>query len=148
MTVKGVTMKVFNFLLLGITFFLFVSCSSSKVSKESEQWITTPSGLQYYDIFIGSGETPRTKQRVFINFIMKTEDGTVVEDTYKIGIPMSFVLGNKDAIEGLEEALTTMKVGGKRKLIIPPELGFGNRSFRNIPPNSKLIVEVELVKAE
>lgn len=142
-------MKVYNFLLLlGFIFFLFVSCSSSKVTKENEQWITTTSGLQYYDILIGSGEIPRTKQRVVINFIMKTEDGTVIEDTYKSGIPMSFILGNKDAIEGLEEAVSTMKVGGRRKLIIPPELGFGSRSFRNIPPNSKLIVEVELIKAE
>lgn len=141
-------MKVFNLLLLGIILSLLVSCSSSKVSKETEQWITTPSGLQYYDILTGSGEIPRAKQKVFINFVMKTEDGTIVEDTYKSGIPMSFILGNKDAIEGLEEAVATMRVGGKRKLIIPPELGFGNRSFRNIPPNSKLIMEVELVKVE
>lgn len=141
-------MKVFKLFLLGIILPLLVSCSSSKVSKDTEQWITTPSGLQYYDIFVGNGEVPRAKQKVFINFVMKTEDGTIVEDTYKSGIPMSFILGNKDAIEGLEEAVTTMRVGGKRKLIIPPELGFGSRSFRNIPPNSKLIMEVELVKVE
>ncbi len=141
-------MKTFSLLLMGTILIFLFSCSSSKVSKESEKWITTPSGLQYYDIFIGSGEIPRTKQKVKINFIMKTEDGTIIEDTYKSGIPMSFILGNKDAIEGLEEGVATMRVGGKRKLIIPPELGFGNRSFRNIPPNSKLIIEVELIKAE
>ncbi|MFN3307191.1 MAG: FKBP-type peptidyl-prolyl cis-trans isomerase, partial [Candidatus Kapaibacteriota bacterium] len=86
--------------------------------------------------------------KVTINFIMKLEDGTIIEDTYKSGIPMTFVLGNRDAIEGLEEGVATMRVGGRRKLIVPPELGFGTHSYRGIPPNSKLIIEVELMKIE
>jgi peptidylprolyl isomerase len=61
---------------------------------------------------------------------------------------MSFILGKKDAIQGLEEGVATMRVGGKRILKVPPELGFGASSVRGIPPNSKLIIEVELVKAE
>lgn len=129
--------------------FLLWNCRTSKSTKaEEEKWITTPSGLKYYDLVVGKGEQPRTRQKVTVNFIMKTEDGTIIEDTYKSGIPMSFILGNKDAIEGLEEAIVTMRVGGRRKLIVPPELGFGAVSFRGIPPNSFLHIEVELVKVE
>lgn len=143
-------MNKIHLLLLAILFSLFFSyCRTSKVVKEEqEQWITTPSGLKYFDLIVGKGEHPSTGKKVTINFIMKTDDGTIIEDTYKSGIPMSFILGNKDAIEGLEEAVATMRVGGKRKLIVPPELGFGAHSFRNIPPSSVLHIEVELIKFE
>ncbi len=126
---------------------LFVACRTSKVEKE-EKWITTASGLQFRDISEGRGEMPKPKQKVTINFVMKLEDGTIIEDTYKSGVPMSFILGNKDAIEGLEEGVATMRVGGKRLLMVPPELSFGGHSYRGIPPNSKLIIEVELIKVE
>lgn len=137
-------------LLFAISFSLvFSNCRTSKaVKEEQENWITTPSGLKYYDLIVGKGEQAKTGKKVTINFIMKTDDGTIIEDTYKSGIPMSFILGNRDAIEGLEEAVATMRVGGKRKLIVPPELGFGSHSFRNVPPNSSLQIEVELIKIE
>ncbi len=127
---------------------LLLSCRTGRIKDQEETWITTPSGLQYSEIYVGKGETPKPRQKVTINFIMKLEDGTVIEDTYKTGIPMTFILGNKDAIEGLEEGVATMRVGGRRKLIVPPELGFGMHSYRGIPPNSKLIIEVELMKVE
>lgn len=138
-----------NLILLALIFaFVLISCRTSKVRVQDENWITNPSGLQYKEIYQGRGETPKPRQKVTINFIMKLEDGTVIEDTYKSGIPMSFILRNKDAIEGLEEGVSTMRVGGRRMLIIPPELGFGVHSYRGIPPNSKLIIDVELVKVE
>ncbi|MGQ9819355.1 MAG: FKBP-type peptidyl-prolyl cis-trans isomerase [Candidatus Kapaibacteriales bacterium] len=141
--------KLYYFLFVIFFAFILSNCRTSKVVKERhENWITTPSGLKYYDLVVGKGEQPKTGKKVLINFIMKTEDGTIIEDTYKSGIPMSFILGNKDAIEGLEEAVATMRVGGKRKLIVPPELGFGTYSFRNIPPNSSLYIEVELVRID
>lgn len=127
--------------------FVLVACRTSKTEKE-ERWTTTPSGLQYRDLVEGKGDIPKPRQKITINFIMKLEDGTIIEDTYKSGIPMSFVLGNKDAIEGLEEGVSTMRVGGRRLLMVPPELGFGRHSYRGIPPNSKLIIEVELMKVE
>ncbi|MCX7879701.1 MAG: FKBP-type peptidyl-prolyl cis-trans isomerase [Ignavibacteria bacterium] len=142
-------MKFLHFIVLTLlVIFLIPACKTSKVEKEKEPWISTPSGLQYYDIVVGKGDTPKPRQKVTINFIMKTEDGTVIENTYSSGIPMSFILGNKDAIEGLEEGVSTMKVGGKRKLSIPPQLGFGKHSFRGVPPDSKLLIEVELMKIE
>ncbi len=140
-------MRKYYFLFAIIVLHLLFACRSSKIQEE-DKWITTPSGLKYIDLVIGKGDFPKPRQRITINFIMKTEEGTIIEDTYQSKIPMSFILGNKDAIEGLEEGVSTMRVGGKRILMIPPELGFGTSSFRNIPPNSKLIVEVELVKAE
>jgi peptidylprolyl isomerase len=141
-------MRKFWFLVFVAFSVLYVfSCSTAKVQNQ-EQWITTPSGLEYLDKEIGYGNFPKQGQRVTINFIMKTEDGTVIEDTYQSKIPMSFILGKKDAIQGLEEGVATMRVGGKRILKVPPELGFGASSVRGIPPNSKLIIEVELGKAE
>lgn len=140
-------MKNFVFLTI-ILSILFVACRTSKVQQNEYNWITTPSGLRYTDIYEGRGPMPQPRQKVTINFIMKTEDGTVIEDTYKSGIPMTFVLGKGDAIQGLEEGVSTMRVGGKRILMVPPELGFGAHSYRGIPPNSKLIIEVELTKFE
>ncbi len=139
-------MKIpFQIILIAI---ILVACKTAKPTKEAEKWITTASGLKYYDIVVGSGETPKFKQKVTVNFILTTEDGIEIENTYKSGIPMSFLFGNKDAIEGLEEGVATMRVGGRRKLWIPPELGFGSRPYRNVPANSNLIMEVELVKVE
>lgn len=100
-------------------------------------------------MIVGKGEQAKTGKNVTINFIMKIDDGTIIEDIYKSGIPMSFILGNKDAIEGLEEVAAIIRVvAGKRKLKVPPELGFGSHSFRNVPLNSSLKVEVELIKIE
>lgn len=120
------TTSLITFMLI----FLLLSCRTARVKDQQEIWITTPSGLQYREIYVGQGKTPEPRQKVTINFIMKLEDGTVIEDTYKSGIPMTFVLGNKDAIEGLEEGVSNMRVGGKRELIVPPELGFGTHSYR------------------
>lgn len=145
-------MKIILNILVIILVFLLYSCSSTqqarKTTDEAGNIITTTSGLKYQELVIGSGNNPRYGQKVTLHYIIKTESGDLIEDSYKMNQPMTFILGNNEVIEGIEEGIVTMKPGGKRRLFIPPELGFGGRKIRNIPANSNLIFEVELLKSE
>lgn len=144
-------MKVINIFLV-FSLALVIACSSSKQTTsttiETGNIITTPSGLKYQDLTLGSGTNPRFGQKVTLHYIIKTESGELIEDSYKLNQPMTFILGNNEVIQGIEEGVVTMKPGGKRRLFIPPDLGFGGRKIRNIPANSNLIFEVELIKSE
>ena len=115
------------------------------VTREKEP-IKTASGLQYVEEKEGSGATPQKGQTVLVNYSGVTESTKKQFDASKPGQPAEFQVGVGKLIKAWDEALLTMKVGGKRKLIVPPELGYGR--FGNgpdIPPNSTLIFEVELV---
>ncbi len=129
---------------------LFSGCSSQKqtVKQGDSNLTTTQSGLRYQDLKAGSGSSPTVGQKVTIELVITDENGNVIEDSYKAKRPVVFVMGKDEAITGLEEGISTMKPGGKRKLFIPPELGFGSRSIKNLPANSNLIMEVELLKVE
>jgi len=147
-------MKTLYTLIAALVLLLGAGCSSTKdaakttTKKVEYELVTMPSGLKYYDMVIGKGKTPKLNQKVTIHFKIYTEDNNIIEDTYKYDQPLTFKIGNEEVIKGLEEGLLTMKPGGKRKLIIPPELGFGNRTVRTVPANTNLICEVELLKAE
>jgi len=108
--------------------------------------ITTPSGLKYVELVEGTGATPQRGQTVSVKYVGTLESGTEFDSSAKSGGPVDFQIGVGRVIKGWDEALMTMKVGGKRKLIIPPALGYG-RAGRppDIPGNATLIFEVELV---
>ncbi len=110
--------------------------------------VTTPSGLQYLDLAEGSGAGAQTGQRVAVHYTGTLTSGTKFDSSYDSGRPYEFVLGRGTVIKGWEEGLLNMKVGGKRKLIIPPSLGYGARGSGKIPPNATLIFEIELVSAK
>lgn len=112
-------------------------------------YVTTASGLKYYDFEIGDGPTPKTEQQVVVHYTGWLEDGTKFDSSLDRGSPFSFVLGMGRVIPGWDEGLSTMKVGGKRQLVIPPELGYGDKGAGGvIPPNATLIFEVELLAVQ
>ncbi len=116
-----------------------------KPAAKAEKYITTKSGLKYYDIKVGSGPSPKVTDTVTVNYIGKLTNGKVFDESAKHGGPISFPLDH--VIKGWTEGVSTMKVGGKRRLMCPPNLAYGeNPPTSDIPPNSTLVFDVELVK--
>ena len=121
--------------------------TSFKISlADVEGAVATPSGLRYVDTVPGTGESPMTGQRVTVHYTGMLEDGTKFDSSLDRGQPFQFNIGTGQVIKGWDEGLMTMKVGGKRRLIIPPDLGYGARGAGGvIPPNAILIFDVELL---
>jgi peptidylprolyl isomerase len=110
--------------------------------------ITTKSGLQYLEIITGVGAVPETGNIVKMNYIVSLPDGTVIYTTYTSDNPEKVVWGRTELLPGWEEGVGMMKAGGKAKLVLPPELALGAEGAGNVPPNSQLIMEIELVSVE
>jgi len=109
--------------------------------------VTTPSGLKYVEIEEGDGAVPQQGQTVVVHYTGTLEDGTKFDSSRERNSPFSFKLGVGQVIKGWDEGLSTMKVGGRRQLIIPSDLGYGARGAGGvIPPNATLIFDVELLK--
>ncbi len=109
--------------------------------------ITTPSGLKYTVIKPGKGATAKKGQPVFVHYTGTLTNGKKFDSSRDRGQPFSFLVGEGQVIKGWDEALSTMKVGERRKLIIPPNLGYGAAGAgADIPPNATLIFDVELLK--
>ena len=105
----------------------------------------TASGLSITDLDLGNGKEATAGQKVTVNYKGMLENGKEFDSSYDRG-PFSFSLGAGQVIKGWDEGVAGMKIGGKRKLIIPPELGYGSRGAGGvIPPNATLVFEVELL---
>tara|TARA_Y100001968_G_scaffold326123_1_gene368598 strand:- start:1026 stop:1625 length:600 start_codon:yes stop_codon:yes gene_type:complete len=111
----------------------------------AEKFTLTSSGLKIADIKVGDGLEASGGKEVSVNYVGTLEDGKEFDSSYGRS-PFSFTLGAGQVIKGWDEGVSGMKVGGKRKLIIPPDLGYGRNGIGPIPPNSTLIFEVELLK--
>jgi len=119
----------------------------SDALSDSQAPITTHSGLKYIDLQEGTGATPQPGQKVVVHYTGTLEDGTKFDSSRDRGKPFEFNIGVGQVIQGWDEGVGSMKVGGRRQLIIPPNLGYGARGAGGvIPPNATLIFDVELLK--
>ncbi|MFN0111533.1 MAG: FKBP-type peptidyl-prolyl cis-trans isomerase [Blastocatellia bacterium] len=110
------------------------------------QATTTASGLKYIDRALGTGAQPSPGKEVTVHYTGTLENGKKFDSSVDRGQPFTFKIGVKQVIQGWDEGVMSMRVGGKRKLIIPANLGYGARGAgADIPPNSVLHFEVELL---
>lgn len=142
---------------LGIVVFLFYSRQKPvntnnnqnpvESIKQTKDMSAETNGLQITDEIMGTGAEAKVGDTVTVNYVGTLTDGKKFDSSYDRNESFSFVLGAGQVIKGWDEGVAGMKVGGKRKLVIPPDLAYGNQSIGNglIPANSTLIFEVELL---
>jgi FKBP-type peptidyl-prolyl cis-trans isomerase FkpA len=115
----------------------------------TSQEVTTPSGLKYQDVKEGAGDVATAGKNVSVHYTGWLTNGTKFDSSKDRGQPFEFPLGGGRVIRGWDEGVQGMKVGGVRKLTIPPELGYGARGAGGvIPPNATLVFEVELLNVK
>lgn len=112
----------------------------------SGQLMPTPSGLEYIEVQVGAGAAASAGQQVSVHYTGWLTNGTKFDSSVDRGQPFQFALGRGQVIRGWDEGVAGMRVGGKRRLIIPPNLGYGASGAGGvIPPNATLIFDVELL---
>lgn len=145
----------------GILFIVFLSSSREPQENTRFEKLTTsmpiqqngqsqneetPTELQIEDTLVGTGEQAQAGNTVSVHYKGTLLNGTVFDSSYNRGTPFSFTLGQNRVIQGWEQGVLGMKVGGKRKLVIPPDLAYGAAGVPGaIPPNAALVFEVELL---
>lgn len=117
-----------------------VACggSSSPAASSSDT-------VRVEDLVVGTGATAAVGDTLTVNYVGTLTNGTKFDSSYDRGVPFTFRLGAGQVIAGWDQGLPGMKVGGKRRLTIPPSLGYGSSAVGSIPANSTLIFEVDLV---
>lgn len=133
--------------ILAAVFVLTLACSGSSSEVDMDSTTTTPSGLQYRDLVIGTGTVASEGATAVVHYTGWLMDGTKFDSSLDRGQPLDFVIGQGRVIRGWDEGVGTMNVGGKRELIIPPDLAYGDRGAGGvIPPGATLKFEVELME--
>jgi peptidylprolyl isomerase len=129
---------------------LFAAAATQASAQTQGKTMTTASGLQITDTKVGTGAQPQTGQNCVMHYTgwlyNNGTKGAKFDSSLDRGEPFEFAIGQGQVIKGWDEGVATMKVGGKRTLIIPPQLGYGSRGAGGvIPPNATLIFDVELL---
>ena len=119
--------------------------AATRPTKVTGDGVKTPSGLQYWDIKVGTGQEAKNGDPVKVHYTGWLTTGKKFDSSVG-GAPFDFTIGHGDVIKGWDEGVTGMKVGGKRQLRIPPDLAYGAQGYPGaIPPNATLIFDVQLV---
>ena len=140
---KAITFLIIAALAVAAVLFIILGGRGGGSTPGSE--VTTASGLKYIDEVVGTGDSPKPGQNVTVHYTGTLVDGTKFDSSVDRGQPYTFRIGTGGVIKGWDEGIMTMKPGGKRRLIIPAELGYGaSGNPPKIPPNATLLFEVEL----
>lgn len=152
MSKKGLVLAVTVLLTAGIGSYVLLTRSTPKAQKEETKPVVTtltatPSAtLKIEDLEKGSGREVKSGDAVVMHYSGTLENGEKFDSSYDRGQPFTTRIGVGQVIKGWDEGVPGMKIGGKRRLTIPPDLAYGNRGAGNkIPPNSTLIFDVELI---
>jgi peptidylprolyl isomerase len=122
------------------------NAAAPKTETKGAAPVTTASGLKYTDVVVGKGESPKKGQTVTVHYTGTFPDGRKFDSSVDRGQPFSFVIGQGQVIKGWDEGVITMKKGGKRQLVIPANLAYGEAGAGGvIPPNATLHFDVELL---
>ncbi|MCR4328249.1 MAG: FKBP-type peptidyl-prolyl cis-trans isomerase [Patescibacteria group bacterium] len=119
---------------------------NSQVSSSNNNYTQTPMNLEITDLVAGMGAEAKAGDKVTVHYTGTLADGTVFDSSKTRGTPFTFTLGVGQVIKGWDEGFAGMKIGGTRKLVIPPGLAYGAQQVGPIPPNSTLTFEVELLE--
>lgn len=122
---------------------------NEQIAQAQGQPVTTATGLKYQDYSTGEGTLPQRGQTVVVHYTGWLTDGTKFDSSVDRGQPFTFVLGAGQVIKGWDEGVASMRVGGKRRLIIPANLAYGNRGAAGvIPPGATLVFDVQLLAVQ
>jgi FKBP-type peptidyl-prolyl cis-trans isomerase len=114
--------------------------------SSSDQTAGPATGLSIKDVLVGTGEMAAAGDTVTVNYVGTFPDGTKFDSSYDRNQPFSFILGEGQVIAGWDQGVAGMRIGGKRHLVVPPQLGYGPNDYGPIPGNSTLIFDVVLLK--
>ncbi|PIR84984.1 peptidylprolyl isomerase [Candidatus Kaiserbacteria bacterium CG10_big_fil_rev_8_21_14_0_10_45_20] len=156
---KHVAIAVFLALLVIALFLMLGLFNVSEENSENGGAVTGPqaildelakngavSSLMVYDTVVGDGAEVQQGDLIAVHYTGVLPDGTVFDSSIPRGTPIEFTIGAGQVIQGWEQGFAGMKVGGKRLIAVPPELGYGANAVGSIPPNSTLIFDVELIE--
>ena len=132
---------------------IFLALAVAPLSALAAGEVTTPSGLRIIDVKPGTGPAPQAGQTVTVNYtgwlFVDGKKGKKFDSSLDRGEPFSFTIGQGQVIKGWDEGVSTMHVGGKRTLIIPPDLGYGSSGAgADIPPGATLIFDIDLISVK
>jgi len=125
-----------------------ISQQPASAGANMDNITTTADGLQMQDLIVGTGREVKSEDTVTVNYLGTLTNGTKFDSSYDRNQPFTTQIGVGQVIKGWDEGIVGMKVGGKRKLVIPTDLGYGSQAAGSIPPNSTLIFEVELLSVK
>lgn len=136
-------------IVVGFVGLYFYDQSTKRTNLTKEQINMGIEGLDVQDIIVGTGDLATKGKKITVNYVGTLKDtGVKFDSSYDRGEAFPFILGAGEVIKGWDEGFNGMKVGGKRKLVISPELGYGASDMGVIPPYSTLVFEVELLSVE